>query len=255
MEDCEEHRGGAGSTAASGLAADPGPVRGWTGVLERARGGTLFLRGVDRLRPEGQEALLRAVREWGSEPPDGSGETGVDFRLIVGSREPLQYAVGRGAFRPDLFDRLRGVEVRVPALRERVEDVPRLVEHFVRAEAPERLPPKLGREAADRLLSYPWPGNVRELRQAVTRALATCQEEIGVADLPADIRRGTPSAGSPPGDGPGPLPPDTLELRTLERWAIRRALVVCEGNLTEAAARLGMGRTTLYRKLGAYGLR
>ena len=95
---------------------------------------------------------------------------------------------------------------------------------------------------------------MRELHEAVCRALVTCDEEIGLEDLPDRIRRGGEGL-TPDGDDPGPLPPETLDLRALERWAVHRAVASCGGNMTEAAARLGIGRTTLYRKLDAYGLR
>ena len=95
----------------------------------------------------------------------------------------------------------------------------------------------------------------RELRSVVRRALVTCEDEIAVEDLPPAVRTGAPPFGPGPEGGVGPLPPDTLELRALERWAIRRAGGMCGGNMTEVASRLGIGRTTLYRKLEAYGLR
>lgn len=227
---------------------DPGPT-----PFPQARGGTLFVPGLDRLAPPGQEALLRAVRDRSARVLDGRDATPADFRLVVSSHEPL--GRGQGRVPPELYDGIRGVELRLPALRERSEDLPLLVDHFVRLEAPERAPVALSREALDLMLAYPWPGNVRELHHVVRRALVLCGPVIDARDLPLQLRHPTAGPAAPPGGEPRPLPPDTLDLRAVERWAIHRALAVCAGNITEAAARLGIGRTTLYRKLDAYGLR
>jgi two-component system response regulator HydG len=238
----------------SGRRYGPFVTHGEVGIDE-ARGGTVFVRGVDRLTPGDQEDLFRTVREGWDPRMESSDPIPPDFRLVVSSHRPLGEAVREGSVSPELHDHLRGVEVYLPPLRERVEDIPLLVDHFIRVEAPEGDPVRLSPEATDRMLDYRWPGNVAELRAVVRRALVTCEGEIDIQHLPSRVRRAMPGPAPLSDDEPGPFPPDTLELRAVERWAIRRALAACGGNMTEAAARLGIGRTTLYRKLAAYGLR
>jgi DNA-binding NtrC family response regulator len=235
-------------------AAVAGASTGRPGFAEAAAGGTLSLRGVSALHPRAQAALLEVLRERRVTRVGGTEPRDVDFRLILVQRRPPEGTVAAGRLREDLYGEVRGVQVRIPPLRERKGDIPLLMDHFIRVEAPERAPIRVTREAADRLVDYRWPGNVRELHEAVCRALVTCDEEIGLEDLPDRIRRGGEGL-TPDGDDPGPLPPETLDLRALERWAVHRAVASCGGNMTEAAARLGIGRTTLYRKLDAYGLR
>lgn len=225
-----------------------GPGGDRPGAVESASPGTLFLRGWDALLPVARGAVLEASRAQRVTRVGGGDARPVDFRLIV-ARPARAGEIPDGPGPP-----VPGVEVRVPPLRERLDDIPILVEHFVAREAPGPGLPDTSPEAMDRLLAYPWPGNVKELRAAVRRALATCGSVIGPEDLPERIRWGAESGPDVRGAG-GSLPPDTLDLRALERWAIRRAVASCQGNLSEAALRLGIGRTTLYRKLDSYGLR
>lgn len=215
--------------------------------------GTLVLRRLDEMAPPRQQLLVDLLRNREATRTQEMELLEAEARLILVNRRPPSEAVGEGRLREDLYRELRGVEVRVPPLRERPEDILLLVDHFSRVEAPDRTPIPVTKEAADRLVAYRWPGNVRELGDVVRRALLICADEIGLDDLPEAIRRGPEPRDTPGADGS--QPPEGLSLRALERWAIRRALASSDGNMTEAAALLGIGRTTLYRKLDAYGLR
>ena len=233
-----------------------GATRTRAGLFERADGGTLFLDELGDLPPSLQGGLLRAIQERAVTRVGGAREIPTDFRLVAASHRDLEAMTATGDFREDLFFRVAVFEVRLPPLRERPEDIPVLAEHFIRTLARGKIVTGLTRRALDRMLAYGWPGNVRELENGIARALVTCGREIDVGDLPRRITR--PEGRDPP---PGPLPdgaagpPDTLELSVLERWAVERAVEAAGGNLTEAARRLGIGRTTLYRKLDAWGLR
>ncbi len=223
------------------------------GAVAGAAGGTLVLRRLEELGPRGQEVLLHVVRSRGGTQGRAGEAREPEPRLILIHPRPLSEAVEEGRVWEDVERELRGVEVWVPPLRERPDDILLLADHFARLEAPNRMPIRVTKEAAAGLVRYRWPGNVRELRDVIRRALLICDDEIGLEDLPQSIRR---DAGPDDAPGGGRLePPEGLHLRALERWAIRRAVDSCDGNMTEASAMLGIGRTTLYRKLDAYGLR
>ena len=236
----------------AGAAPDASGAR--AGLLERAKGGTVFLDGLGGLPPALDLGLLRVVRERAVTRVGGTREIPVDTRLVVAAGEGTHDGVGPGPRPDDAFLRSVVCELRLPPLRDRIEDIPVLAEHFIRTLDRGRSVRGLTRRAVDRLLAYPWPDNVLELEKVVARALVTCGREIDVSDLPRQLTRGGPE----PLPGPaevGEGPPDTLRLEELERWAVGRAVEASGGNLTEAARRLGIGRTTLYRKLEAYGMR
>lgn len=230
-----------------------------SGLFERAHGGTLFLDELGDLPVQLQGGLLRAIQERSITRVGGAREIPVDFRLVVATHQDLEEMVAGGVFREDLFFRIAVFEVRIPPLRERPEDVRLLAEHFIRTQAPGREVQGLTRGALDALLAYPWPGNVRELENAIARALVTCGRQITADDLPRRIVEGAEVVargvtGRPAEEASGGIP-ETLELEALERWAVEKAVARTEGNLTEAARLLGIGRTTLYRKLDRYGMR
>jgi DNA-binding NtrC family response regulator len=256
-----------------------GAIRARAGLFERAHGGTLFLDELGDLPLALQGRLLRVLQERTIVRVGGVEEIDTDFRLVCATHRDLEGLVARGGFREDLFFRVAVFELRLPPLRERREDIAGLVDYFVRTssaggrEGGKGVTP----EALEALLHHDWPGNVRELENAVTRALVTAGDRIEVRDLPPRIVDGRTggSAASPmelsgSGVGPGrtralPAPgasnprgpePDRgeLNLRALEEDAIRRALETTGGNLTEAARLLGIGRTTLYRRLELYGI-
>jgi DNA-binding NtrC family response regulator len=196
-----------------------------------------------------QAKLLRALQQREVRPVGGSEAVPVDIRVIAATNRDLAAMVEAGAFRLDLFYRLNVVRVDVPPLRERMEDVPLLAAHFLAKHARAgEAPASLGPEALEKLLRYGWPGNVRELENAIESSLALARgPSLSAADFSFEV---------PPGRAPAPAP-DSLPLclESYERCALERALRECGGDASEAARRLGIGRSTLYRKLARHGLR
>jgi DNA-binding NtrC family response regulator len=168
----------------------------------------------------------------------------VDFRCVAATNKPLEAMVKDGTFRPDLYYRLNVFNIELPALRNRREDIPLLVAHFLDkyAKAMNRPAPRISNEALDLLLNYQWPGNVRELENAVERALLIDRDlEIKPADFPFQMNPGILESGR------------TLE--DMERLHIKRILEETDWNLSRTARILNIDRTTLYNKLKRYGLR
>ncbi len=231
------------------------------GLFEEADGGTLFLDEVGELPLPLQPKLLRALEEGEIRRVGSTRARRMDVRVIVATNRDLEKEVAEQRFREDLFWRLNVVALHVPPLRERVEDIPLLVEHFLNLSS-ERTAPKadplqtvslrhtVGGETLRLLQSYPWPGNVRELRNALERAIALSPDsEISIGDLPPRIRDGARSAALVAG-----AVERHLSLRELEREYIMEVLRQAGGNKTRAADILGMDRKTLYRKLNEFGL-
>jgi transcriptional regulator with AAA-type ATPase domain len=219
-----------------------GAVRERVGLLEAAGAGTLFLDEVGEMSPEMQVALLRALQQREVRRVGENHARPIRCRMIAATHRDLAAAVAAGEFRRDLYYRLRVVELRLPPLRERREDVVPLAASLL-ATACGRLgrpAPPIGPAAAQRLLRHAWPGNVRELEHAMERvaALATgpCVEP---GDLPDDVGEATPA------------PTGTLQQR--ERGAILAALARHGGRRSAAAAELGISASTLYRRLRGYG--
>jgi DNA-binding NtrC family response regulator len=265
------------------------------GRFEEANGGTLFLDEIGDLSLEAQAKVLRAVQERRFRRLGGERDLESDFRLVSATHRDLDAMVESGEFRGDLFFRLAVFEIRVPPLRRRREDIPLLIQHFIEHHAAPDARPGVASSAMAALLAYPWPGNVRELQNAILRALVTCRGEIRLEDLPERVRLGDPGfepvdgnprlslvrdgddvpgrdapLGASPGDrgrppgvagieavgAAGPVgAEDILPLAEVEKRAIARALEITDGNISETARRLGVGRTTLYRKVEEYGLR
>jgi DNA-binding NtrC family response regulator len=221
------------------------------GLLVAADHGTAFLDEIGELPLTVQPKLLRAL-ERGEIRPVGSNTTRtVDARLVSATNRDLEVEVEAGRFREDLFWRINVIQVPVPPLRDRAEDIPLLVEHFLQEAAAEAsgagTPLRVTPGAMRTLQSYPWPGNVRELRNAVQRAaVLSSTGTIDQEDLPPRIR------------GTGKLPirtesASTMSLRDLERAYILDVLRQVDGNKSRAAEILGVDRKTLYRKLVEYG--
>ncbi|MBL9078712.1 MAG: sigma-54-dependent Fis family transcriptional regulator [Planctomycetes bacterium] len=216
------------------------------GLFEAADGGTLFLDEVGELPLDVQPALLRAV-QFGEIRPVGSDSVRqVSVRIVAATHRDLRERVQQGAFREDLFYRLAVLELHVPPLRERPEDVGPLAEAFLQREAR-----RAGRElrfepaALARLAAHPWPGNVRELENAIVRLGVLADGPLVRASDVDDLAFGSarPAAAS------ATLP--TLDLGELERLAIQAAMQRCDGNKTKAAQTLGIALKTLYNKLNA----
>jgi DNA-binding NtrC family response regulator len=223
------------------------------GRFEEAHGGTLFLDEVGEIDASTQVKLLRFLGERTFERVGSNKTLTSDVRVITATNKNLVEAVRAGAFREDLYFRLKVVEIKLPSLRERRSDVPLLANAFLREFARENQKPVKGLvpEAMEVLMKYPWPGNVRELRAAIEGAVVLCRgDRIQPQDLPEEVRSGNVAAGvSPLGVV---LPAETV--KDAEKQLIIRALKESEGNRTVAARRIGMSRRTLHRKLHEYQL-
>ncbi|MCA9602824.1 MAG: sigma-54 dependent transcriptional regulator [Polyangiales bacterium] len=225
------------------------------GKFERASGGTLFLDEVGDMPSPMQAKLLRVLQEGEIERVGGSETLRVDVRVVAATNKALDAEIDAGRFRADLFDRLNVVPLRVPALRERSEDIPELVELFLKlgSEAHDRPTKSLTAAALERLTSYPYPGNVRELRNLLDRLIILSAGET-ITDQ--DARELLPLGGGAGGGGhyrPGVPLKEMLE--EAERDLIQRALEHNKGHVTNTAAELGLERSHLYKKMKALGIR
>jgi DNA-binding NtrC family response regulator len=231
-----------------------GAERDREGVFEYADGGTLFLDEIGDMPLTMQAKLLR-VLETGEIVRLGSNENRrTDVRFISATNQDMKAAVAAGRFRDDLYFRIKGTEIHVPPLRERRDDIPRLVNHFVgRFSAELNKPaPTVTEPAMMRLVAYNWPGNVRELLNVVQRMIVMLEEgssALDVRHVPEEIR--TPDQDD--SGGVGSLA--GVGLDKLEKEAIRQTLAMTGGNREQAAQLLGIGERTLYRKLKEYGVR
>jgi len=227
-----------------------GAAQARRGRFEEAHGGTLFLDEIGELSPRAQTKLLRVLQEGELTRVGGSRAIRVDVRVLAATNRDLATAVQAGAFREDLYFRLAVIPIHVPALHDRIEDIPILVEHFVSQIANEtaQKPRTFTPGALDLLRGYKFPGNVRELRNIVERLLIMNPAgSIG----PEQTRAVLPS--------PDPAPPGAGvrlgdAVREFERRQIEAALRAEAGNMTRAASRLGLERSHLYKKLRQLGL-
>jgi len=223
-----------------------GAVRAKRGLVETANQGTLFLDEIGDLPPDLQAKLLRVLQEREVRPVGGTKPIPITPRVIAATNRDLETAVSSGKFRQDLYFRLNVVEVRLPPLRERKDDVPLLIVHLLDKFCEGRGEVRtFSREALRLLTNYDWPGNVRELENAVARALALSSNAVlGVEDLPPCVQY---MASQPRRESPEHVPLDELK-----RHAIFRALRDTGGDRLAAARLLGIGKTTIYRKLKDY---
>jgi two-component system response regulator HydG len=223
------------------------------GLLAIAEGGTVFLDEVGELPVDLQSKLLRAIQEKEIRPVGSTRRIPINVRILAATNRDLEQAVTGGAFRRDLYFRLNVLSLRIPPLRERREDIPVLIAHFMerasRASGQEKV---LSDEALKVMLAYDWPGNVRELENCLERTCAfTSGPLIHVADLPPAIGRTAtvvPSNGNGNGNGHNKIVP----MAELERLTILSAIAELNGDKLQAARLLGIGKTTLYRKLKDY---
>ena len=219
------------------------------GRFELAHGGSLFLDEIGDLPPHLQVKLLRVLQEREIERVGSSRPIPVDVRLLAATHRDLEALVKAGGFREDLYYRINVVTLAVPPLRERREDIPLLLDHFLSkfARANGKTIRGLTREARDTLLRYDYPGNVRELENLMERAVVLTRDEvIGRADLPLSVRETEPESGEATG-----LP---AAVEGLERRMIRDALARADGVQTRAAELLGISERVLRYKLRKYGL-
>jgi DNA-binding NtrC family response regulator len=219
------------------------------GLFVAAHNGTLFLDEVGELPLPIQAKLLRVLEDKEVRPLGATKAQTVNVRLIAATNRDLRRAVADREFREDLFYRLNVVDIHLPPLRERPEDLPLLIQHVLERSAHAARARRVSAEALRLLLNYPWPGNVRELENTLERALVLCQgEEITLADLPPHLA----GARAPLGGLQEALV-RRCTLADLERTYILLALEWTQGKRTDAADLLGIDRKTLYRKLGEYG--
>ena len=220
-------------------------VRGRRGKFEHADGGTLFLDEVSDLSLSAQAKFLRVLQDLAVERVGGHGTRRIDTRIVAATNRPLSDLVAKGLFRADLYYRLSGVEIHVPPLRSRCEDVPELVRYFLSRHRNREL--TLSIEAEQALRIYPWPGNVRELERLVERALALMESDrIELDDLPARIR----------GEFAEVLGPSIARDETMRAWACHYARVVfekCGRNKRRACKQLNISYHTLEAYLRVAG--
>jgi transcriptional regulator with PAS, ATPase and Fis domain len=213
-------------------------VRGRRGKFEHAHDGTLFLDEVSDLSPAAQAKLLRAIQDLVIERVGGSGSRRVDTRIVVATNKPLAGLVSDGRFRIDLFYRLHGVEIQVPALRERRGDVIELAQYFLERHRGLRLL-RLSEAAMDALQAYHWPGNVRELERIMERAIALAtSDRLEVHDLPPALLGGYEDI----------ILPSLRRRDTMREWGSRYARLVlerCQNNKRRACRELGISYHTL----------
>jgi len=219
------------------------------GKFEAADGGTIFLDEIGDISPKLQVDLLRVLQDRSFCRVGGSEEVKVDVRVVAATHVNLQQAVAEGKFREDLYYRLNVIQIRIPPLRERREDIPLLADHFL-----ERLSHELGKDIAGIsegaikiLMDYNWPGNVRELENAIERAMVTCHgPKLAEEDFSFLLEVTAPGQ-------PWNVPP-CMSMNEMERILIMATLQRQRGNIKESAAILGIDRSTLYEKIKKYNI-
>ena len=248
-----------------------------TGLIEAANGGTAFFDEIGELPLDLQAKLLRVLQEKEFRPVGSLTTKRSDFRIIAATNRDLSKEVEKGAFRRDLFFRLNVINIRLSPLRERKEDIPELINHFLTRVGGNYT---LTAEAMEAMLSYDWPGNVRELENCIQHMVAINSGPLlHVADLPSNLQNhllqkktqyltaaatAWPAAKEPDSEFVSAGPAEAfaapmqnasiIPLMELERRAIMNALDYTKGDRAVAAHLLGIGRTTLYRKLKEYQL-
>jgi DNA-binding NtrC family response regulator len=228
-----------------------GAVAAHPGKFEQAEGGTIFLDEVGEMSGSAQARLLRVLQERVLQRVGGTRSIELNVRVISASNRDLATMVEDKSFRQDLFYRLVVFPIELPPLRDRREDIPLLVEHFLDKHARDagkhiaRVDPR----AMEALVNHGWPGNVRELENVVHRSLLVAAGmDLAPDDLPAGLTAGQSPVEAVVEAGP-------MSLEEMERATIVRALEHNQNNLSDVARQLGIGRSTLYRKLEQYGLR
>jgi transcriptional regulator with PAS, ATPase and Fis domain len=227
---------------------------GREGLLASAHGGSILLDEIGEMEPALQARLLRVLQERTYRPVGSDVDRPLDVRILAATNRDLGQMVAEGRFREDLYYRLNVLSIRVPSLRDRIEDVLPLANGFL-AECGAEIgvaPAGFSEACVERLQCHTWPGNVRELRNVIERAVLMARDELVTVEHLGLERASSSSTND---SGPGlVLPVSDRSLRNVERALIERVLVETEGNRSQAARLLGVNRATLYNKLRAYGL-
>ena len=239
--------------------AVPGFGRAREGLLAAPEGGTVYLDEIAELTLELQAKLLRALQERSVRPVGGGLAVPLLARVLAASSRDLAALVEAGRFRRDLYFRLNVVNLRIPSLRDRQEDVPLLAQHFVdRVQRETGVPHTFSDDALRVMLGYSWPGNVRELENAIERACALSSGPVlHMGDLPTqlqDYRNQARAEQHEQPAGEAPEPDRIVSIAEMERRAILGTIRQLKGDKLMAARLLGIGKTTLYRKLKEYGI-
>ncbi len=217
------------------------------GLISEAKGGTLFLDEITEMSPLLQAKLLRVIEEKEVRPLGDTNAHPVDVRIISSSNRDMKNHIRQGHFREDLYYRLKVIDIELPPLRERREDIPLLVQHFMNrfGKEPKKNISSVSEDCLKILINYSWPGNVRELENIIQRAMTLCQREVILSeDLPASLLQEADANLVEKGLR------QSYTLDQLEKEYIRKVLIEVGGNKSRAAERLGLDRKTLYRKLG-----
>ena len=225
------------------------------GRFELAEGGTLFLDEIGEIDLSTQVKLLRVLESRTFERLGGSETLSSDVRIVAATNRDLAKMVAEGSFREDLYYRLNVVSIKLPGLRERKEDIPLLVKHFIDMVCADnnRPPLDITPEAMDLLEKYDYPGNIRELRNTVERMVVLARGDLlDTADIPLQIRDYQTPAPAPAAVKSTTAPAAKLDLDRNERSLIEQALISAGGNRTKAAEILGISRRTLHRRLNEY---
>ena len=236
---------------------------GMRGKILQSTGGTLFLDEIGDMPLTLQTRLLRVLEEQEIVPLGSESALKVDLHVIAASHRNLREMIANGTFREDLYYRLNGITLELPALRDRA-DKERVIHHALAVESGNGRPAAIEMDALQKLLAYPWPGNIRELRNVIRTALAICEGGvIRGLDLPREIRE----AGLDKTDNSLPIAMHATPLANIsesttranplkaaERAALVRVIAECHGNMTRVAAQLGMSRNTLYRRMKRHAI-
>ena len=230
------------------------------GRIETADGGTLFLDEIGNLNLPMQQKLLTVIEKRETQRIGSNKVSQVDVRILAATNAHLREKVGEGTFRQDLFYRLNTIELHLPPLRDRGEDIVLLAEYFLKIYSGKYSVGDvvLGASAKQKLLKHTWPGNVRELQHCIERAIVLGDKtELAAENIRLEdsvVASGTSASNSATGSASGSVNIDSLNLQTLEREAIKRAISLSNGNLTQAAELLGITRFALYRKIDKLGV-